>query len=43
VLVGNLTVAAFAEVVGDSIVSRMQETGGALVCDWPSYRQEVRP
>jgi DNA replication protein DnaC len=43
VLIGNLTVAAFAEVVGDSIVSRMVETGGALVCDWPSYRQDVKP
>lgn len=39
VLIANHSKAEFAEAVGNSIVSRMHETGSAIVCDWPSYRK----
>lgn len=29
----------FSKAVGDSIVSRLHETGEVIVCDWPSYRR----
>jgi DNA replication protein DnaC len=37
-LLCNLTPEAFAQAAGPSIVSRMHECGGAIVCDWPSFR-----
>lgn len=38
ILIGNETPEAFAANVGPSIVSRMQEGGGMLVVDLPSFR-----
>lgn len=29
----------FLRSLGDSVTSRIQETGGSIVCDWPSYRE----
>jgi DNA replication protein DnaC len=37
-LLSNLMADAFAQAAGPSIVSRMHECGGAIVCDWPSFR-----
>jgi len=39
ILIANQTKEAFAAAVGDSIVSRIYETGEAFWCDWPSYRK----
>lgn len=39
ILIANQTKAEFAAAVGDSITSRIHETGDALVCDWPTYRK----
>ena len=39
VLSNHPTVAEFSKAVGDSLVSRINETGGVIVCDWPSYRE----
>lgn len=38
VLSNHPTVAEFSKAVGDSLVSRIDETGGVIVCDWKSYR-----
>ena len=38
IIIGNLTRQEFAEAMGDSVVSRIHETGDAIVCGWPSYR-----
>jgi len=38
ILVSNLTKDAFAEAVGSSVVSRIQENGKVVECDWPSFR-----
>lgn len=38
VLIGNLTPDALAKSLGESIVSRLQECGEIVVCDWPSFR-----
>ena len=38
IVVANLTEAALAECLGDSIVSRLQETGGVLHVDGKSHR-----
>lgn len=45
VLVANLTPDAFAASVGESIASRITESGGLLICTWPSFRQngKARP
>lgn len=38
ILISNLKPADFAESAGPSIVSRLAECGGMIVCDWPSFR-----
>jgi DNA replication protein DnaC len=38
IMIANQSREAFAETVGDSIVSRMNERGWAFPFDWPSYR-----
>ena len=37
-IITNLTADAMGEALGPSIVSRMRETGGAIDCVWPSFR-----
>jgi Cdc6-like AAA superfamily ATPase len=37
-LLGNVTQDEFKKAMGPSIVSRLNETGGLISCDWPSYR-----
>jgi len=37
-LVSNETREVFAQAVGDSVVSRIHETGSAVECDWRSFR-----
>ncbi len=37
-LITNQTGEAFAESAGPSIISRIHETGGKIVCDWESFR-----
>jgi hypothetical protein len=39
VLIANQDKAAFAASVGDSIVSRIHETGESIECNWPSFRR----
>lgn len=39
VLIANQDKEEFAQSAGDSITSRIHETGEAIVCDWPSYRK----
>lgn len=42
ILIGNFeTPKAFDTNVGPSIVSRIQETGGLMVCDWKSFRSNA--
>ena len=38
ILIGNLKPETLAASLGESIYSRMTETGGIVVCDWPSFR-----
>ena len=39
IVIGNyLTKADFAASISPSIISRIQENGGAIHCDWPSFR-----
>lgn len=38
VLIANYTRAEFVEAIGPSIVSRMNECGGLIACDGPSFR-----
>lgn len=38
IVIANLTEAALAECLGDSIISRLTETGGILEIDGPSHR-----
>jgi DNA replication protein DnaC len=38
-LLGNITHEEFRKAMGASIVSRLNETGGLITCDWPSYRK----
>ena len=40
ILISNDSPAQFIAAVGDSIASRMQECGGIIQCDWPSYRAQ---
>ncbi len=37
-LLSNQTKVEFLKSIGDSVASRIVETGGIAVCDWPSYR-----
>lgn len=39
VIIANQTKEEFAAAMGDSVVSRIHETGDAIICDWPSYRK----
>lgn len=39
ILTANLAPAELAANLGPSIISRMQEGGGILKCDWPSFRK----
>lgn len=38
VLIANMSEAQVRAEINPSIVSRAEETGGLVVCDWPSYR-----
>ncbi len=38
ILICNKSKADFKEYIGPSIASRMNETGGIIQCDWPSFR-----
>lgn len=40
VLISNEKPERFAELVGPRVTSRMQECGGIVVCDWPSFREK---
>lgn len=37
-LIGNLKPEEFEPAMGTSIMSRLRECGGLIVCDWPSFR-----
>jgi DNA replication protein DnaC len=39
ILIDNRTVDDFVETIGPSLVSRMNEGGGLVHCDWPSFRE----
>lgn len=41
VLICNLTPDAFAAHMGDSVMDRISETGGIVICDWPSLRSHL--
>ena len=38
VIMDNNEMEAFKRLIGPSLVSRLNETGNIIVCDWPSYR-----
>jgi len=38
ILISNQTQETFLASIGESISSRLIETGGVALCDWPSYR-----
>ena len=42
-LISNELETQFEKLVGASVWSRMQETGGVLVCNWPSFRLPESP
>lgn len=42
IIVGNMSVEAMGESLGSSIMSRMQECGSIIVCDWPSFRDSPK-
>lgn len=39
ILISNQTEKAFTEAVGASIMHRMKEDGGIIVCDWTDFRE----
>lgn len=39
IMTANLEPAQLAENIGQSLVSRMQEGGGIIACNWPSFRK----
>jgi len=41
-LISNQTPEMFGNTIGNSILSRLQETGGIVVCDWQSFRATAR-
>lgn len=41
VIIANLSPQDFEQQVSASIRSRTEETGGLIVCDWPSYRRQA--
>jgi DNA replication protein DnaC len=38
ILISNQSADVFTKSLGPSLISRMQETGGIIECNWPSYR-----
>ncbi|MCC6354497.1 MAG: ATP-binding protein [Verrucomicrobiae bacterium] len=38
VIIANVELAELGRLVGDSAASRINETGGIIRCDWPSFR-----
>lgn len=40
VLIANMKLEQATEQINPSILSRAEETGGLVVCDWPSYRTQ---
>ena len=38
ILISNRTQDEFVKAIGPSVASRMQESGGIILCDWPSFR-----
>lgn len=38
ILISNLSVDSFVSSIGDSILSRLEESGAVIVCDWESFR-----
>lgn len=38
-LIGNIKPGTFLETMGASVVSRLNETGGIIECDWESFRK----
>lgn len=43
IIISNLDPEALGKSLGPSIMSRMQETGKIIVCDWPSFRAKGNP
>lgn len=41
ILISNLSVDSFVISIGDSILSRLEESGAVIVCDWVSFRQNA--
>ena len=41
ILISNEQQDAFTKSIGSSVASRMQETGGVMICDWPSFRTKL--
>jgi DNA replication protein DnaC len=39
-LITNQTKEAFLQSIGESVSSRISETGGIAVCNWPSFREK---
>lgn len=39
ILIANQDKEQFAASIGESVVSRIHQTGDAIICDWPSYRK----
>ncbi len=39
ILISNQTPKVFCKTIGNSILSRLHETGGIVVCDWKSFRE----
>lgn len=39
ILIANLTTDQLAKSISDSVISRIQESGGIVPCNWPSYRK----
>lgn len=42
VLISNLKPGEFAEVVGESVMSRISECGEVFKCNWASYREDAK-
>ena len=42
ILISNLSVDSFVKSIGDSIVSRLEESGAVIVCNWESFRQNPK-
>jgi len=38
ILIANKSKAEFQDYIGPSLASRMNETGGIVECNWPSFR-----